>query len=94
MFKRKRGIHLSYYKQGFVYFYCANYKSLPHQAKAKIESLCDEIAGRDSAALLSLLTNPEKSVLNISMNHFISEKQLYRLRALFYEAFWKREIYK
>lgn len=94
MFKEKRGIHLSYLKQGFVYFYCANYKFLPLSAKRAVQRLCDEIAGKDSSALLCFLTKPEKNAVNVSMNYFVSEKKLYIYRARFYEEFWKREIFK
>lgn len=94
MFKKKNGIRLSYQKQGFVYFYCANYKFLPLYAKRAIRSLCDEIAGKDSTALFCFLTKPEKNAINVSMNYFTPEKKLYAYRALFYEAFWEREIFK
>ena len=94
MFKRKRGIKLSYYKQGFVYFWCANYSALPMSSRRAIQKLCDEVAGADSTALLAFLTKPEKTAVAVSMQYFISEKKLYSLRARFYEEFWKRRIFE
>ena len=94
MFKYKRGIRLSYLKQGFVYFYCANFGSLPKSTKHEIQKLCDEVAGKDSAALLCLLTKPERTAVAVSMNYFVPEKRLYSLRARFYEEFWRRRVFE
>lgn len=94
MFKRKRGIKLSYEQQGMVYFFCANYARLPRTSKVAIRKLCDEIAGRDSDALLVYLTKPEKDVGNVARNCFVSEKKLYKYRAQFYEEFWRRRVFE
>lgn len=94
MFKKKRGIHLSYQRQGLVYFWCANYSALPLNSKRAIRNLCDEVAGVDSAALMAFLTKPEKNAVAVSMQYFISEKKLYSLRETFYEEFWKRRVFE
>lgn len=94
MFKRKRGIQLSYIRQGLVYFWCANYGSLSSSSRHAIRSLCDEVAGRDSDALLTFLTKTEKTAVAVSMQYFVSEKKLYRYREAFYEEFWKRRVFE
>ena len=83
MFKKKRGIRLSYYKQGLVYFLPKSYRDL-------ICKLCVDVGGADSDALFALLTKPEFSVSGISIKFYVSEKKLYNLREKFYLEFWER----
>lgn len=85
MFKKRRGIHIPYNKQGLIYFICVNVKDMPEEVQQKILNLCIEVAGEDYKALYEVVTNDKKSVLSISLEYFISEKRLYRLRKEFYE---------
>ena len=86
MFKKRRGIHLPYNKQGLIHFICVNIKDMPIEVRQKIESLCAEIAGEDYKALFEVLTNDQKTVDRIAREHFINEKKLYMMRKDFYEA--------
>lgn len=85
MFKKKRGINLSYNKQGLIYFICMNVKEQPQEIQDKIINLCLEIADKDYKALYTILTNDNKSIRAVAMEYFISETKLYELRKEFYE---------
>jgi len=85
MFRKRRGIHIPYNKQGLIYFICVNVKDMPQEVQQKILNLCIEVAGQDYKALYEVVTNDKKSVLSISLEYFINEKRLYRLRKEFYE---------
>ena len=85
MFKKRRGIHIPYNKQGLIYFICVNVKDMPQEVQQKILNLCIEVAGQDYKALYEVVTNDRKSVLSISFEYFINEKRLYKLRKEFYE---------
>ncbi len=85
MFRKRRGIHIPYNKQGLIYFICVNVKDMPQEVQQKILNLCIEVAGEDYKALYEVVTNDKKSVLSISLEYFINEKRLYRLRKEFYE---------
>lgn len=85
MFKKRRGIHIPYNKQGLIYFTCMNVRSMPEDIQQKILNLCIEVGKEDYKALYEVLTNDNKSVLSISLEYFLSEKRLYRLRKEFYE---------
>lgn len=88
MFKKRRGIHIPYNQQGLIYFVCMNIRDMPEHIQHKILNLCIEIGQEDYRALYEVLTNDNKSILSISLEYFISEKKLYRLRKEFYEK-WK-----
>lgn len=85
MFKKRRGIHIPYNKQGLIYFTCMNVREMPEDVQQKILNLCIEVGKEDYKALYEVLTNDNKSVLSISLEYFLSEKRLYRLRKEFYE---------
>lgn len=85
MFRKRRGIHIPYNKQGLIYFTCVNVKDMPQEVQQKILNLCIEVAGQDYKALYEVVTNDRKSVLSISLEYFINEKRLYKLRKEFYE---------
>ena len=85
MFRKRRGIHIPYNKQGLIHFTCVNVKDMPQEVQQKILNLCIEVAGEDYKALYEVVTNDKKSVLSISLEYFINEKRLYRLRKEFYE---------
>lgn len=85
MFKKRRGIHIPYNKQGLIYFTCLDVKNQPEDIQQKILNLCVEIAGEDYKALYEVMTSDNKSILSISLEYFLSEKRLYRMRKEFYE---------
>ena len=86
MFKKRRGIHLPYSKQGLIHFMCVNYKDLPKEYQKKILDLCLKTGGEHHAALFALMTNEYKTVVSVSLEYYISETQLYHYRRKFYEA--------
>ena len=85
MFRKRRGIHIPYNKQGLIYFTCVNVKEMPEDVQQKILNLCIDVAGEDYKALYEVVTNDKKSILSISLEYFLNEKKLYRLRKEFYE---------
>jgi len=85
MFKKRRGIKLPYNKQGFIYFTCMNYDDLPDDVQQKILTLCYEVGKEHSVVLFEVMTNSNKSIRSLAMEHHISETQLYYYRKKFYE---------
>lgn len=85
MFKKRRGIHIPYNRQGLIYFICMNVRDMPESVQQKILNLCIDVGKEDYRALYEVLTNDNKSILGISLEYFVSEKKLYRLRKEFYE---------
>lgn len=85
MFKKRRGIKLSYNKQGLIYFICMNIKDLPAEVQDKVLNLCLVIAGEDYQALYEVLTCDYRTVEAIARKYYISEKKLYGYRKEFYE---------
>lgn len=85
MFKKRRGIHIPYNKQGLIYFTCMNIKDMPEVVQQKVLNLCVEVGKEDCKALYDVLTNDNKSILSISLEYHLNEKKLYRMRKEFYE---------
>lgn len=85
MFKKRRGIHIPYKKQGLIYFICVNYKDMPQEVQQKILNLCIKVGGEDYKALYDTVIDENKSILSISLEYHISEKRLYDMRKKFYE---------
>ena len=86
MFKKRRGIHIPYDKQGLIYFTCVNHKDMPEDVQTKIKLLCDEVGKEHSQALYQVVTDSTKSIRALAMEHHISETQLYYYRKKFYES--------
>ena len=86
MFKKRRGIHIPYNKQGLIHFVCVNYNDMPEVIKSKILRLCMDTAGTDYMALFDVVTKDTMTIQNIAGKHKISEKRLYKLRKEFYET--------
>lgn len=86
MFKKRRGIHIPYNKQGLIYFTCMNIKEMPEDVQRKVLNLCAKVGGEHYKALYAMLTDDVKNVHSIAMEHHISETQLYEYRKKFYEA--------
>lgn len=85
-FKKRRGVHIPYNKQGLIYFTCVNVKDMPEEVQKKILNLCIEVAGEHYAALYTMLTDDTKNVHGIAMEYHLSETQLYHYRKKFYES--------
>ena len=85
MFKKRRGIHIPYEKQGLIYFTCVNYKDLPDEVTQKITNICNEVGKEHAMALFEVVTNSSKSIRSLAMEYHISETQLYHYRKKFYE---------
>ena len=94
MFRRRKGIKMSYKKQGLIFFTLLNYDNLARDLKSRIDELCQEIGGEDSEALFEVLTTDSdiKTVEAIARDHYTSEKKLYGLRAEFYKRF-ERDLF-
>lgn len=85
MFKKRRGIKLTYNEQGLIHFICVNYDRMERPVQSKITNLCEEVAGEHKEALFTLLTSDTLNVHGVAMRYHISETQLYHYRRLFYE---------
>lgn len=86
MFKKRKGVHIPYNKQGLVYFTCMNLSEMPEDVRCKVSDLCREVAGEHHEALYAMLTDDTKNVHGIAMEYHLSETQLYHYRKKFYEA--------
>ena len=86
MFKKRRGIHIPYNKQGLIYFTCVNHKDMPVHIQNKIVRLCNEVGKEYSEVLYKVVTDSNKSIRALAMEYHISETQLYHYRKRFYEA--------
>lgn len=87
MFRKLRGVRLSYIEQGLIYFTCANFRHQTKEIQKRIKSLCVEVGGDYADALFDVLTKVgQYSVERIAMEHYVSPETLYRLRRRFYEA--------
>lgn len=85
LFKKRRGIHIPYNKQGLIYFTCMNIKDMPEDIQRKILNLCIEVGGQHYQALYTMLTDDSKNIHGVAMDFHISETQLYLYRKKFYE---------
>lgn len=90
MFKKRRGIRLSYNEQGLIYFACMNLMHQPPRLREAVRELCECIGGEDSEALYEFLTNDAVSARAVCMKYFVDEKKLYTMRKRFYEEFYKK----
>ena len=86
MFKKRRGIHIPYNKQGLIYFTCMNINDMPEHIQNKTKNLCKEVGKEHADVLFAVVTDSTKSIRALSMEHHISETQLYYYRKKFYEA--------
>lgn len=84
MFRYKRGINLPHDEQGLIYFTCLTHQKQPQKTQDKILNMCLEIGGDDYQALYDVVTT-HKSIVQIALEYFVSESNLYRFRKQFYE---------
>ncbi len=83
--KKLRGVPLPYEKQVYIRSVCLLHKEQPQRIREKIQRLCKQCGGVYSAALFDMMCT-KKSVLQISMEHSVSESVLYDLRRAFFMA--------
>lgn len=88
-FKKLKGINLPAQKQMLIRAICLNFDERPKWEREKIQRLCDECGGAYSAALFRLMTSTD-SVTKISMDYYVSESVIYRIRKEFYESWYKK----
>ena len=89
MFKKRRGIHQPYNKQGLIYFTCVNYKDMSADVQDKIINLCNEVGKEHAEVLFEVMTNSNKSIRALAIDYHISETQLYHYRKKFYETWYE-----
>lgn len=85
MFKKRRGIKLSYNKQGLIHFVCVNYNDMSDDVQDRIKTLCSDVGKEHSEVLFQVVTNDSKSIRALAQEYHICETQLYYYRKLFYE---------
>ena len=93
MFKKKKSIHLSYVRQGLIYFTCATYHIQSQKVQTSIENLCVEIAGEDYQVLFRLLIG-DRTVERTAGDNYINDKLLSKWRADFYHEWDRRYLRK
>jgi len=85
-FKFKRGIDVSYDRQGYIYFLCRNFRILPEEKKKKIRELCRSAGGEYRQALFRFVTTDDRAT-KICIEEYLSEATLWRAVKRFYESF-------
>ena len=85
MFRKFRGMRISYNRQGLIYFTCMDVKNQPQEIQDKILNLCMDVSGEHYRALYKMLTDSTRNVHSIAMEFHICETQLYHYRKIFYE---------
>ena len=94
LFKKIRSILLPYEVQGYIWFLCQTVNRQPAAVRDRISDMCVNVAGMDYEALWAVLTDKSRNVSRISMDYYIPEKRLYRMRKEFYEAYAQRYLKK
>lgn len=84
-FKKMRGVKLSEAAQGLIRYTCLTYGAQEKGIQAKIDTLCEKICPEDPEALKEVMCT-HKGIRTIAVDHFISERTLYRRRKEFYES--------
>lgn len=86
MFRYKRGIRVSYIRQGLIYFISRSYRDLPAGVKRRLEGLCMETGGEYYQALLDFVTTDDGADM-VCTKHFLSRSTLERAVRRYYIAF-------
>lgn len=85
LFKKRRGIKLSYDEQGLIHFVCVNIEKMPEEVQDKIVQLCNDVGKEHAEVLYKVMTDSKRSIRSLAREYFISETQLYCYRREFYE---------
>lgn len=83
MFRKFKGISLSYDRQGYIYFLLKNYTLLEPDFQKRIIEWCKEAAG-DTWRELHMLVTENENVQSVSKKTFLNEKHLQKARAKLY----------
>lgn len=87
-FRKLRGVHIPYARQGLIRFTCLNYRDEPETVQGRIDRLCRAAGGAYAYELHLVMCTP-RTIRSISMERHVSESTLYRIRARFYEMWDK-----
>ena len=91
MFRFKRGIDVSYEKQGYIHFACRRFEDLSKDRQEAIRGLCREAGGEHEEALFEFVTTQDTATA-ICQRHFIASRtSLYRVVKRFYES-WPDDL--
>lgn len=82
-FRYRRGLGLSYQRQGLIYFTSRTYAEQPKRVRDKIEQLCRDCGGAYWAALFEFVTS-DAGAVSICGRHHISQATLYRAVQAYY----------
>ena len=83
MFRKYKGMRLTYDKQGYIYFLCKRYKRLCKAERALIRECAEDAGGMYKDALLEFITG-SKGAVAICDKYFLSESTLERAVKKFY----------
>lgn len=86
MFRYKRGVNVTYNRQGYIFFVSRMYNELPEHSKELIMALCHSEGGQHWQALHEFVTT-DATATALCMKHYISKATLYRVVRRYYEAF-------
>lgn len=86
VFRFKRGVKVSYNRQGYIYFTSRLYHELSPEDQQTILNLCLTHGGEYYQALFEFVTT-DATATEIVMRHYLSKRTLYRIVAKYYEGF-------
>ena len=89
MFRYKRGIAVSYERQGYICFLSRRYRELDEEGRREIRCLCRKAGGAYHRALFEFVTTDE-SATALTLRHHVSRATLYRAVQRYYELFDER----
>ena len=85
-FKYRRGIRLSYERQGYIFFLCRRFSALAPEQRDAIRALCRSAGGQYERALLRYLTT-SAGMQRVCSEEHIGTATLWRCVKRFYESF-------
>ena len=86
MYRYKKGIGISYDRQGYIYFASRMYRELPERKRKKLEDLCARCSGEHRQALLEFVTT-DAGAEAVCQRHYLSRSTLHRMVRRYYEEF-------
>lgn len=86
MFRYKKGIRVSYARQGYIYFTSLLYPELTEAERERIRKICRKAGGEYAGALLEFVTT-EAGADKVCRKHYLSRSTLYRAVRRYYETF-------
>lgn len=86
MFRYRKGIPLSYNRQGYIFFQSLLFPELSQRDQERIIKLCKQSARQYWKALLEYVTTSANAPY-IEMKHSISQSTLYRVTREYYLRF-------